>query len=772
MADTPRPDQSIPRLDLDSSYIEPPAQWLAPYVSPAPGQGPPGHSSWLAADTHLWDYVRVVYRRRWPAITAFVIVFATTAANTFTSTPIYEARAQILIENQTENVVSFDEVVEQNRTPDYYQTQYRLLQSRSLAKRAMDGAELWSDPVFKGGGGGGGGFSLRGTANAVIAAVRGAFQQEPSTDAPPDETQAQSRAVTQFLGGLTVSPVRASRLVDVVYASPDPVLSAKAANALARAYRDQMLEYRTFAAREATEFLSRQLGTQRKAVEDSELAMQRYREKDAAVSLEDRQNIVVQRLSDLNTAVTRARTDRIQKEANYNQIRAVQDDPAKLDTVPAVLANPFIQQLKTELGELTRSQVEMSDKLAERHPSMVKVRSAIQMAEAKLKAEVANIVQAVRSDYQSAVEQERSLISALDQQEAAALELSRLSIDYGALQRDATSNRQLYDGLLQRTKETGITGELTTNNIRIVDLAETPRRPARPNKAVNLTLGCFGGLVLGIGLAFFFEYLDDRIKTPDEIRTHLRLPFLGLVPLVDTASSDGLRMDTVAPGMFGESFRSIRTNVLFSSIDHQSKAMVVTSSAPGEGKTLVSSNLAVALANVGQRVVIIDADMRRPRIHKMFGLAQEPGLSNMLVGTAKASEAVQRSSVPGLMVLPAGKNPPNPAELVGSRRFREFLRSLDEHFDWVIVDSPPVMAVADSMIVAHETKGVLFVVGSEMTQRAVAQRAIDQLAQAKVNVIGAVLNRVDIKHNAYYYSNYYRREYDAYQAPAAASTDR
>jgi succinoglycan biosynthesis transport protein ExoP len=256
---------------------------------------------------------------------------------------------------------------------------------------------------------------------------------------------------------------------------------------------------------------------------------------------------------------------------------------------------------------------------------------------------------------------------------------------------------------------------------------------------------------------------------PDEIKTHLGLSFLGMIPALFEKGLGSPLMSNGVPANFSEAFRAIRTNVLFSSAAEGSKAVVVTSSGPGEGKTLVATNLAVALAQASQRVLLVDADMRKPRVHAVFGKTQEPGLSNVLVGNAKASEGVRNSSVPGLWILPAGMNPPNPAELLGSKRFKDFVTSLGQHFDWVVIDTPPVMAVTDSAIAAHAAQGVVFVLGAEMTSRRTAQRAIEQLHNAQAKFVGAILNRVDLKHQGYYYSQYYKRAYADYYLKSVAS---
>ena len=447
---------------------------------------------------------------------------------------------------------------------------------------------------------------------------------------------------------------------------------------------------------------------------------------------------------------------------------ASQSNPAAIDTFPAILTNSFIQQLKGQLSDLQRTRAQLGEKLLDGHPEMKKVATAIESTQARLTGEIGKVVQSVRSEYQSALAQENSLTQALNQQKGEAMSMNRKAISYGVLARDVESSKQIYDSLMQRAKETGVAGELKTSNIRVVDAAERPRGPVTPNTRRNLMLGLMGALMLACGLVFFFEYLDNRIKTPDDIKAHLGLPSLGLLPRLHEKSLNGAYplISNGVPANFAEAFRSLRTNVLFSTAQEGSKSVVVTSTGPGEGKSMVVGNMAVGLAQSGQRVLLIDADMRKPKAHEMFGVDQEPGLSNLLVGQSKASEAVRKTSIPGLWILPAGRTPPNPAELVGSVRFRDFLASLKDHFDWVLIDSPPVMAVTDASLIAHHASAVLFVVGAEMTSRHAAARALDQLEQVQARFAGAVLNRVDLERNPFYYSQYYRREYAQYYAKA------
>jgi capsular exopolysaccharide synthesis family protein len=719
---------------------------------------------------HLRDYARILVKRRHVALTGFAIVAMSAALYTFTATPVYEGKTQLLIEADDPNVVSFKQVIDEAQSrQDYYQTQYRLLQSRTVAKKTIDALSLWNheewahnppnQPLSIGN-------AVRGAVNWVSSLVSSRPATEQARGA--DETAAQAKTIDRFLERLAITPVRNSRLVQVSFRSHDRTLAATVANTVAKSYIEQNLDFRFSATRDASAWLEQQLAQQRNAVEAAEARLQQYREQNESISFENSQNIVVQKLSDLNSAVTKAKTERLEKESMYRQLTGIQNNPAELDTFPAILSNQFIQQQKAALAQLQRDQAQMGEKLGERHPEMMKIRSAIEAVQAKLRGEITKVVQAVRTEYQAALAQEQSLTHALDAQRGEALSMNRKAIDYGVLQRDVESSKQIYQTLLQRAKETGISGDLKTSNVRVVDSAELPDRPVSPRHSVSLLLGLLGGAFFGIGLTFFFEYLDDRVKTPEEIETRLGLTSLGLIPAL---AQKGKPVDPLVnnrvPAHFAEAFRALRTKILFSVAEDGHRSIVVTSTGPSEGKTVVAGNLAIGMAMAAQRVLLIDADMRRPRAHEVFDLKQEPGLSNLLAGTSKPREVIQASVTPHLWVVPAGTIPPNPAELLGSRRFAEFLVSLRNHFDLVVIDAPPVLAVTDAAIVAHRAADVLFVIAADQTSRHAAKQALEQLEQARARFVGAVLNRVDLDNNAYYYSAYYRKEYANYYQTAA-----
>jgi polysaccharide biosynthesis transport protein len=476
----------------------------------------------------------------------------------------------------------------------------------------------------------------------------------------------------------------------------------------------------------------------------------------------------VQRLNALNSTVTQAKTERIAAEALYRQLAASQNDRGALDTFPLIRSNGQVQQIRERLATLQRERMQLSSTLGAKHPDMVRVATAIDAGERELATEIAKTVESIRQEYLAALSREKELAAALDTQKASALALNRQAIDYGVLLRDAESNRQIYQNLLQRTNETAVSSdlsnELKNSDIEVVDAAEVPRAPVRPNTGSNLLIGLLLGTVLAIGVAGVLEAVDSRIQTPADVKRALRLPFLGMLPYVSDRALKGSAplLSTGVPAVYAEACRSLRTNVLASAGVKGSRSLLVTSAAPGDGKSIVAVNLAVALGRSGRRVLVVDADLRRPVLHELMDRKQHPGLSEVLTGTRKPSEAVVATRCSGVWLLPSGSCPSNPSELLGSKRFKEFLDKLGDYFDWVIIDSPPVMAVTDPAVVAHLASGVLFVVNARRTNRRVAQAALDRLETAGASFAGAVLNAVTLDRDHYYNAHSYLPFYGDY----------
>ena len=338
------------------------------------------------------------------------------------------------------------------------------------------------------------------------------------------------------------------------------------------------------------------------------------------------------------------------------------------------------------------------------------------------------------------------------------------------------SNRQIYEELLTRTKETGLETQLKTTNIRIVEKAEPPGGPVSPNKMRNYQVGLLFGLVIGLGLALLFENFDNTFKTPEDVKNHLGVPFLGMVPDVSvSAGPDGSGRGAVTSllgkkpnAAIADAYRVLRTNLLFTSAETTGRAFVMTSAGPGEGKTTTLANLAAALAHNGSKVLAVDADLRRPTLHQHFGLPKSPGLSDMIVGNAAASKAIRTSRIEGLQVLPCGYLPPNPAELLGSAMMKQIMEAVRSHYDWVLVDTPPILAMADAAVVCPTVEGVVMVIAGETATKPQVERAIEQVKAIGSKVLGVVLNKVNLQKNAYYYSQHYGEYYRSYYTEGGA----
>lgn len=707
---------------------------------------------------------------------------------------MYRATARLLIEPQDPNVVTFQEVIVERGFfgVDTQTTQRDMLRSRSLARATIDRLDLWGHPEF-GGAGRTRRSSLLGALNPVTAVRRAFSWLRSAVFGPPApaeaegfadaESRAESRAISALLARFEVVAGRQSRIVTLRFSAFEPQLAADVVNTLAELHVERDMEFRYTTSRNASQWLEQRIAEQRRKLETSERALQTYREEHGAAGIADRQNIIVRELENLHAAATAATLARVESEARYRDLQEAQDDAEALGRFPEILRNEVIQEQRLIVAGLRRERARLGESLGPRHPDMIAIESSLGDAEDRLRNEVLAVVDSLRIEFEVASSRERELAVELDRQTAKALALDRTGIEYNVMLRGAESDRSLYESLLQRAAETGVTGELETSNVRVLDTAETPVRPARPRRQLVLLLGLLGGSMLGVGLVFVMEFVDDRIRTPDDMRTHLKAPYLGMIPQseVENASSADDRRSLLrsseprlllgagAPAGFTEAIRSVRTNLIFSSADEGSRAVLVTSAAPSEGKSCISANLAIALAQLGRKTLLVDADLRRPHQHSLFEVGLEPGLSNLLVGDANEAAPVRETSVPGLSLITAGKIPPNPADLIGSDRFARLLDSCHSRFDWIVLDTTPILPVTDALLVARAVRKVLFVVGSEATSRRVAADALERTAETGADVLGAVLNKAKLERHPYYYSRYYRREYSRYYRPSPAA---
>jgi capsular exopolysaccharide synthesis family protein len=693
-------------------------QTHVPHAAPTEAAPTEAAGTSVVDDVRIHDVLRILYRRRWVIATVIILSLAAGAAYNYSALRIYQARARVLIEPTAEEVVPFRSATgEDVGRFDYFLTQLDVLRSQALARETLRRTNrLSTDPT------------------------------------------AQAAEVNEFLYGLTVTTSKTeageSRVVNIAYQSTNPRLAAQMANALAQAYVDQNLELRRQGSLQAAKWLNQRVDELRKEVSATESALQRYREQKDAVSLDSGQNVVVQKFAQLNGAYTSARTDRVQKQTLYEQLMALQKTGAPLDTFPPILANSFIQGVKAELAALQSERSQLAEKLGELHPDMIKVNTAIENAQRRLNAETAKVVEGIKNDYIAAQANERGLAAALDAQKGEVLSLNQKSIGYNELQRDAASTQQTFTTVLQRAKETELAAELQSNNIKILDLAGVPEIPILPRTRLNLVVSLFGGSFFALVLVFGIERLNPRIVEPDDVARTLGLPLLGVAPQV-SGIDERSAMLTDLPYPLQEAVRSIRTQLLLSpSAAGVARSVAVTSARPGEGKTLIASNLAVSMAMAGRRVLLVDADLRRPRLHQVFNVAKSPGLSNVISGGNRPSEALVESPVKGLFILPAGADVSAPADLLDSERLDQLLQGFRQVFDVVLLDCPPVMAVSDASIVANAATSVVFVIAAGTTSPEGAQAALERLHSVKARVVGAVLNKATLSPRSDYYQYY------------------
>jgi len=725
------------------------------------------------SDTHLLDRVNAIYKYRYVVVTVFLLVLLAVAVRTFTTTPMYRATTSLLIEDErAASVAGFNSQTSAEYVSDpepYYQTQLRILTGRELAAKVVTRLNLASVAEFNG----------RGPERTGLASVLDTMKRQAQgavarvTGGPPPQTPS-ARAtndagalINNFLGAVSVDPVRGSRLYNVSVQSADPAFAAKAADLLVEEYVKQNFERRTEATAKSLQFLSEEIKKQQTKVEDSERAMAQYRETNNALSLETGQNTVVANLTQVNDQFTRARTERIQKEAIYVQVKSL-PSAALGESIPAVTNHPAVQSLRQRLADLQRNRVQLNERYGPKNPQVIENENAIADTSKQYQDALRSAVESIRNDYETAVSLERRLASTLEDSKRAAMDLNRKSVSYTVLEREAQSNRQIYDSLIQRQNELQIVSNSGGNNVRLMDRAVVPGSPYTPDIRRNFMLGALAGILLALGLVLAIDYLDDTVKTPEDITRRLKLPFLGLVPAVKGNQHPLLSHEV--PHEFGEAFRALRTSLVFSSGSEGTRVIAVTSAQPLEGKTTTACNMAIALAYGGSRVLLIDADMRRPSVSRTLGIENTIGLSHLLTGQATARQTIKPTNVQNLWVMTAGITPPNPSELLASDRMKTLITNVQTGpFDWVLIDTPPVLAVTDAVIIAPWVSGVVFIIGSEMTQRRLAERAVETLLTSRPHVLGAVLNRVDIVRNKYYYSRYYGYKYKNYYVRSTAA---
>jgi polysaccharide biosynthesis transport protein len=716
----------------------------------------------------LLDYWHVIMKRRWAVLTCLLVIFTTVAIGTFKENPVYAGRILIEINPEEPQVLSFQQIAQAGQLWDlqsYRETQYRILKSRSLAERVVRDLRLYQYSEFY-------------QSHDYFGLVTKNPEKIPSASDPnpPDpNSSAYRNSVANFMTAMAVSPIERSNLVEVSFYSHNAALAARIANQLGEDYIDQNLQVRWNEALKASEWLSGRLVELKAKLKKSQDALQEYAAKNSILFIQNAVNAQAQsmanaRLEQLEEEYTKAQADRAQKEALYSLVQA-----GRVQDLPGVLDNRLIQTLEGNLSDLKRQYSELTATVKPGYPKAMALKQQIDTLQANINHQKEALTLNIRQEYEAAKARETYLSQIINQQESLVNVVSQKTIQYSILKRDVDTNQSLYDGVLQRMKEAQVSAGLNASNIMVVDPAQVPKGPAKPRVMLNLALGFILGLSVGIGLAFLQEYLDNTLKTPDEVESLLRLPSLGLIPSIPlngSSKSSEAGLTTLggnSNGSYGlalqnnpiavEAFRSLRTSILLSA-NPVPKVLLVTSALPGEGKTTTTVNLGATLASLGSKVVIVDCDMRRPACHRAAGVKNSPGFVQCLTGRVQLSDAILPvNGVPNLSIIPCGPIPPNPAEVLSSPLTLEMLRKLREDFEYVIVDSPPILSVADSRILATITDAVVLVTRAYETPYEIVRRARALLYGAGARILGVALNDVNIHKEGYggkygYYHQY------------------
>jgi polysaccharide biosynthesis transport protein len=707
-----------------------------------------------ASEHSLKDYWRILLKHKWTVLVTIVVVFIMTALISAHTTPIYEAVTKITISPQASNPLNFKDSSNATQFVEDPQssinTQVKILQSETMAELVIHQLNLDKRADFTG--------QPPAQTNGGIAI----------SGSPKEENAREEQWIHKLQGGLKIQQIPDTTLVEIRYSDPSPTLAAEIANGVTAAFIEQNVKSRYDSTRQAADWLSKQLADLQIKMESSQAKLVQYQKEHAIVGTDDKQNLTTEKLDELNRELTAAQADRIQKESLY-RIATAGGDPKALSFV---LQDPILSSLRQRQTELQTQYALLSTQFGPNYLKVVEIKNQLDQIERSYNEQVQNSVNRIQSDYQTALQREQMLQAALTAQTGVAEQLNESAIEYKILKQEADSNRQLYDGLLQQLKEASLAAGLDSSSTRVVDRARVPLHPTQPNIFRNLEFALLIGLVGGIAIAFGLDALDATVRTPEQAEDVSGLPILGVIPMqtstdigaVSPAKSRLLnKVSRTGTGPrplisylepqseITEAYRALRTSILLSSASHPPHSILVTSSVPKDGKTMTSINVAIVLAQQGKRVLLVDADMRRPTMHTAFGLTGKIGLSNILAGGVKASEAIQAVAQPNLFVLHAGQVPPHPSELLSSSLMRELLKKWREEYDHVIIDSPPVITVTDAVLLSVEADAVLLVVRSGQTTVAHVRRTRNLLRSVKARLLGVVMNAADLASPDYYY---------------------
>jgi succinoglycan biosynthesis transport protein ExoP len=743
------------------------------------------HPDLLNHESALGEYLRVLLKRKWTVLACLFTIFSVVALASLKMTPVYEATGSIEINKPDSGLVNFSNSPTFN--VDYYdptelETEVMILQSDLLALQVVKELALDRHPEFGG----------------KTPAIPSALDLAPSP-MQGDSLQTSS-LLSNFRGNLRVTLSPNTHIIRVTYRNPNKELTATVVNTLMNTYTENNFKSRFDSTMQASDWLSKQLVNLQMKVESSQEKLVRYQKEHEILGIDEKQNITTSKLDELNKALTAAESERMDKESVYRLIQAGDADTIAsaanaLDSPGSGTRSPssLLETLRAKEVDVKIQIAELSTQFGPSYPKVAQLNSQLKEIEAQILGETRKVAGKIRGQYMAALQRENMLHDALEKQKQEANKLNESAIQYSILKRDVESYRQLYEGLMEKMKEAGVSAGLKSNNFRIVDVARVPTAPVEPNIPRNLGFGFVLGLSSGVGLAFLLEGLDNTVRTTEQAQIISGFAPLGMIPLGSRASREGgartkrlviasskeaveLVTQVRPQSQMAESYRALRTSLLLSNLGAPPKVIMITSALPQEGKTTTSINCAVVLAQKGIRVLLIDADLRRPSIHKTLGMGPRSGLSNVLTGSATLEDAITRSSVlPNLSVLAAGTPPPNPAELLASTNMRDVLNELRGQYDHIVIDTPPTLSVTDAVVLSPRADAVVLVIRSAQTTKQALRRSKEVLMQVSAKVAGVLLNAVDLSSPDYYYYYEYQGKYSRYyqesEAPHEESVD-
>lgn len=710
-----------------------------------------------AAQLDIRQMLMSVYRHKWSILALALLAAVIAFLYASTLTPIYQAKATLLIESEDANIVSIQDVYSTGyRGYEYRLTQYELLRSRNLAERVVRALELHKDPKFA--------IQEKPQARSWLPqwldlsflkpAGQPAKTSKPPVISPEEEAERLIGSLAAMISaGVTVAPVSDSQIFSITYRSDDPAFAARVVNTLADEYIESYLDARLGATRKASEWLTDRLGGLKESLLQAERRLQEFTEQEKLVDMEGITTLGARQIADLTERYNEARQKRITAQNIRQEVQRVgRASTAQYLTVPAVQRHELIGSLRQMQADAQRRVNELGRRYGVKHPRMIAANSELTSIQEDLTSEVDKVIAGIDTEYQLALRTEETLREQLEQAKADFRDVNRKDFELKELQRDVDTNRQLYDLFFTRMQETSQAGGFEKANARVIDAAQIPGAPVSPNKRMILMVGLLGGLLLGVAGAVLQGILDNTVKSPEDVVNKLNARLLGTLPL-QKEDKDG-HFESYwenSQSTYAEAVRTIRTSVVLSGLDKPHKIIVITSSLPTEGKSAISLNLGAAFALM-ERTLVVGADLRRPTLAAKCGLpAKHPGLSNYVAGDMKLDECIAQFGDQGLFVMPAGLIPTNPLELLSSKKFRDTLETLEEHFDRIIIDSAPVHAVSDALILATYADTLIYVVSADATSATVARRGLERIATSNTPVAGVILNRFNAEKASKYY---------------------